>query len=82
MDFGNYSVTNVTQYKDYTDPAVSYHGVFRYLTENAKIIQAHSVLVVVLGTIAGAIVLSGLTVLIVILAKRRKRKDNIARAEK
>ncbi len=75
MYLESYDLSNITLYKTYSNPNVSYGGLFWCVGENANIYKDNSILAVAFAIIGGIIILLLLLLLIYYyIRKRRKMK--------
>ncbi len=82
MFIDSYEMSNITLYRTYTNPELSFGGLFWHVTENANITQDTMTLVIVLSVVGGLILLLLLILLIVLLVRRNRKKkmEDIANA--
>lgn len=82
MYLKSYNFTNLTLYRDYSNPDVSYGGLFWCITDNAEIVRDTQTLVIVLAVIGLFILLILLILLLLFLLRKRRRKkmEEIANA--
>ena len=82
MYLESYDLTDIRLYRTYSNPNVSYGGLFWCLTDNASIIQDNMTLIIVLIVIGVIILLLLLLLLLLFLLRKRKRRkmEEIANA--
>lgn len=82
MYLESYNLTGITLYRTYSNPDVSYGGLFWCLTDNAEIVQDTQTLVIVLIVIGVVVLLILLILLLLLILRKRKRKkmEEIANA--
>ena len=74
MDLGSYAINDLSVYKDYTDPNLSYGGLFWCLGDDATIIRDNNTLIIVICIAGGLLLLILLIILIIYLYRRHKKK--------
>jgi len=75
FDLGEYDIKNVEHYMNYSNPKTTNGGLFRYLGENAKIIQnAKSTVMIWIIAASAVVVVIGIFIVIFIVRKKKRNK--------
>lgn len=75
IDLGAYEFTNVSHYRDYTNPNPSYSGLFWHLGKNAKIKAEKTSFIVLIIVIVAVVLVIGIIIFLIFFFRKRKKKQ-------